>query len=183
MGCNLWDATYEQQGRKDNSTSPGRHWLTSKAYGGGEGREAGGRRGGWVERNLHPSKCPGQVAWGSEGLFRWGCNSSKDFLPDPLCLVENTETSPQTCPALTWHVQWSSLPGASSTPGVPPKLAPGGVLSDTKPNMLIRYLVGGSFPGRFPEMGDAASPPPSRIRESLVEWMGIPISTSPDTIR
>ena len=119
-----------------------------------------GRRGGWVKRNLLPSKCPVQVAWGSVGLFGWGCNSSEDFLPDPPCLVENTKNRPtQTCPELTWHVQWSSLPGASSASGVPPKLALGGVLSDTKPNTIIRYLVGGSFSGRFPEMGGAASPP------------------------
>ena len=97
-GCNLWGATYGMQRMSSKVGKPLRHprvgiGLRRKPMGGREGREAGGRRGGWVERNLHPSKCPVQVAWGSAGLFGWGCNSSKNFLPDPPCLVENTKTS------------------------------------------------------------------------------------------
>ena len=98
-GCNLWGATYGMQRMSSKVGKPLRHprvgiGLRRNPMGGGEGREAGGRRRGWVERNLHPSKCPGQVAWGSEGLFRWGCNSSKDFLPDLPCVVEKHESVP-----------------------------------------------------------------------------------------
>ena len=141
-GCNLWGATYGMQPMNSKVGKPLRHprvgtGLRRKPMGGGEGREAGGRRGGWVKRNLHPSKCPVQVAWGVQVSLGGDAIPPRIFFQTLLALWKTRKRPTQTCPALTWHVQWNSLPGASSAPGVPPKLAPGGVLSDTKPNMLI----------------------------------------------
>ena len=188
-GCKLWGATYGMQRMNSKVGKPVRHprvgaGLRRKPMGEGKvGRREGGEVGGLsetcIQANVQFKLLGGvQVSLGGDAI------PPRIFFQTLPALWKTRKRPTQRCPELTWQVQWISLPGASSAPGVPPKLAPGGVLSDTKPDLLIRYLVGGSFSGRFPEMGGAARPPPtSRMRESLVEWLGILISTSPDTIR